>query len=107
MKRFCQQLSVIPAEAGIQKYQGRNGTATLATPLYTRPGPVSNIRSHYNFPEIKNSEGRTTKLDNGLPRYDVKILPKMESLILVYCFDDGFWDRLKRRINQRKRHHIV
>jgi hypothetical protein len=31
-----------------------------------------------------NPEGRTTKLDTGLRRYDIKIFPEIEPLILGY-----------------------
>jgi hypothetical protein len=65
MKRFYQQLSVIPAEAGQEAFQ--------------------------RYPE-----GRAIKLDTGLRRYDVKILPEIESLIRNYFTNGNHFFNLAR-----------
>jgi hypothetical protein len=53
MKRFCQQLFVIPAKGW------------------------AHSEAFQRYPEVI-----TTKLDTSLRRYDVKVFPEIESLIL-------------------------
>jgi hypothetical protein len=54
---FCARcVNVAPFARNVSR-QGRNGTATFATPPYNHSGPsFKNIRDHYNFPEINSSD---------------------------------------------------